>query len=247
MNGSHSELTKSLNHRITDMNLTIPSFRKTLLVAALAACPLFAGQANAQTVTGNLFQTGTGLNSFTIQQGQQFQLTLQITTDFISSGVTYFLFHQQGFSSSNPGFQIVARDMSMSPYPDPTTGNATAFGGNAGQLFWGGNPATYGGGQSNLYDLGATHDASNTSPAGTYTIGILTINSFANLSLGTHTIRLDRAVVTDRTSGNFGDRPFTAEVTITVVPEPATVGMVAMGGGLLLVAAWRKRRNSVKA
>jgi hypothetical protein len=217
------------------MNLT--SFRNTILVAALAACS-FGYTANAQspTVTATLTQTGTGLNNFTINPGQQFQLTLQITTNFISSGATFFFFHQQGFMSGNPGFQLIARDMSMNPYPDPTTDDATAFGGNAGQL----NPA-------NMFDLGSTNNGSATDPAGTYTLGIFTINSLSGLSIGTHTIRIDRGVITDRTNNGFEDRPFNATVTITVVPEPATIGLATMGGGLLLFAAWRKRRNSVKA
>ena len=50
--------------------------------------------------------------------------------------------------------------------------------------------------------------------------------------------------MTDRTGGGFNDVPMTASFTITVlaVPEPTTVGLAVLGGGVLLIGAWRKRR-----
>ena len=197
------------------------------LVAALALIPFVASQSgNAQSVaTGSLTQTGTGLSTFTISSNQQFQLTLMVTTNFISSGDTYFFQND----NATPIFQIVARDMSLSPYPDPTVNNP--FNGNAGLL----NPV-------NDFDLGATNDLSDTDPAGTYTLGILTFNTL-NAPNGQYTIFLDnRSIITDRTGGGFADVPFGGMVTINVIPEPATVGLAVMGGAMLLGVVLRKRR-----
>jgi hypothetical protein len=206
--------------------------RRMLFVIALVVCPLLtSGLSNAQTVTASLFQTGTGLTTFSILPNQTFQLTLQVTTNFISSGVTYF-FNNPQFAGS-PFFQITARDMSMNPYPDPTTDDATAFGGNAGLL----NPF-------NDFDLGSTNNGSATDPAGTYTIGILTFHAMNVFPPGPFTIATDRGIITDRTGGQFNDVPFSAFVTINFIPEPTTVGLAVIGGAGLLVAAWRKRSRS---
>jgi hypothetical protein len=112
-----------------------------------------------------------------------------------------------------------------------TTDDGTAFGGDAGLL----NPV-------NDFDLGATNNGSATDPAGTYTIAILTLTSTA--PIGQYTIFTDRGIVTDRTGGAFNDVVFNAMATINVIPEPTTVGLAVMGGGMLLVAGYRKHRRS---
>src|SRR3954452_14410023 len=113
--------------------LAAANVRRMLLIIALVVCPLLtSGLSNGQTVTATLTQTGTGLPTFTIPANGTFQLTLQVTTNFISSGVTYF-FNNPQFAGT-PHFQITARDMTLNPYPDPTTDDATAFGGSAGLL-----------------------------------------------------------------------------------------------------------------
>ena len=48
--------------------------------------------------------------------------------------------------------------------------------------------------------------------------------------------------MTDRTGNGFNDVPMTASFTVNVVPEPTTVGLAVIGGGVLLIGAWRKRR-----
>jgi hypothetical protein len=215
----------------TETNLTAAKVRRMLLVIALVVCPLLtSGLSNAQTVTASLFQTGTGLTTFSITPNQQFQLTLQVTNNFISSGVTYFFNNPQFAGTAR--FQIIARDMSLNPYPDPTTDDATAFGGNAGLL----NPF-------NDFDLGSTNNGSQTDPAGTYTIGVLTFNAL-NVPAGSYTISTDRGIITDRTNNMFNDVPFSTFVTINVIPEPTTIGLAILGGGALLVGAWRKRSRA---
>ena len=216
-------------------NLTPSKLRRTVLIAALAMSAFLAMQSgNAQTVTATLTASTNAAGPFSsnmisITQNQQFFLRLQISTNFDSSGITFFL---QSSSNASGFFRITARDMSMSPYPDPTTDDATAFGGNAGLL----DPV-------NDFDLGATNNGSATDPAGMYTIATLTL-SVMNLTPGQYSIFVDRGIVTDRTGGGFEDRPFTAMATFNVlaVPEPATVCYAVIGGLLLVGARWRSRR-----
>ena len=219
-------------------NLTSAKVRRFFLIAALVVCPFLAvqsGNAQTPTVTATLFAgnsaAGPFNSSISITQNQQFFLRLQINTNFISSGITFFLQSNNG----NGLFRLTARDMSMSPYPDPTTDDATAFSGDAGLL----NPV-------NDFDLGGTNNGSATDPAGMYTIAIFTINTL-NAPMGTYTIVTDRGIVTDRTGGGFEDRAFTAMATVNVIPEPTTVGLAVIGGGMLLVAGYRKHRRSKAA
>ena len=218
-------------------NLTSAKVRRFFLIAALVICPFLAMQSgNAQTVTATLFGSTSPSGPFssstiTITQNQTFYLQLQITTNFISSGITFFVQSNNGSGL----FRVVARDMTGNPYPDPTTDDATAFGGDAGLL----NPV-------NDFDLGSTNNGSTTDPAGTYTIAILTFNTL-NAPVGTYTIFTDRGIVTDRTNNGFEDRAFTAMATINVIPEPTTVGLAVIGGGMLLVAGYRKHRRSKAA
>jgi hypothetical protein len=207
------------------MNTSRPAVvaRRTLIAAVAMLATIFAPLSSAQTVNATLVPSTIGNNG-------TFTLTLQITTNFVSSGITYFL---QSSSNANGLFRIVSRDMSMSPYPDPTTDDATAFGGDAGLL----NPV-------NDFDLGSTNNGSATDPPGMYTIAVLTlqlVNPFPGP--GRYDIFIDRGIVTDRTGGGFEDRPFTAMASFIIpVPEPATVSFAVFGGLLILGAAWRSRR-----
>ena len=209
-------------------NLTSAKVRRFFLIAALVVCPFLAIQSgNAQTVSAQLVNPNNGSSTLNIMQGEAFTLRLQITTNFLSSGITFFLQSNNGSGF----FRITSRDITLSPYPDRTTSDAQAFGGDAGLL----NP-------TNDFDLGLTNNGSDTSPAGSYTISLL---NFANTApIGTYTISVFQGVVTDRTNNGFNDVPFTAMATVNVVPEPTTVGMAVIGGGMLLVAGYRKHRRS---
>jgi hypothetical protein len=103
-------------------NLTSAKVRRFFLIAAVVVCPFLAvrsGQAQA-TVNASLFGPN-GSSTVNIMQGQSFTLTLQITTNFISSGITYFLQSNNG----NGFFRIIARDvtsfriLAARPAPDP--------------------------------------------------------------------------------------------------------------------------------
>jgi len=220
-------------------NLTTAKLRRTLLIAALAICPILAinsSYAQPQVVTATL--TAGGNNSITITQNQSFTLTLAVTTNFVSSG--YSVFYQ---STNGSGFFRLVSRTNTSPtfidpvdgprpiFNDPTTANSTAFGGNAGLL----DPV-------NDFDLGYTGDQTNNQAAGMFSLQTITINTL-NAPAGTYTIVLDRGVMTYHPDPNtFQDIAMAASFTVNVVPEPTTVGLAVIGGGVLLVGAWRKRR-----
>ena len=225
-------------------NLTTAKIRRMLLIAALLICPFLAMQtSNAQqpTVTATLLGStsvgGPYSQTITITQNQQFFMQLAVTTNFDSSGYTVFYLSNNGSGL----FRLVSRvnlspihPMTMMPvFNDPTTPDGVAFGGNAGLL----DPV-------NDFDLGYTGDSFNNQPGGSYSLQMITVNTL-NAPVGTYTILTDRGVMTDRTGGGFVDRPFSAMLTINVIPEPTTIGLAVVGGGMLLVAAWRKRRSRV--
>src|SRR6202790_3815633 len=100
--------------------------RRIYLVVALALFLLLATEkAFAQEVaTGVLSQTGTGLTTFNLAAGNSvFQLDLNITINFNSLGITYFL-----VSNDASGLiAITARSIVGSPYQVLTTSDAVAF------------------------------------------------------------------------------------------------------------------------
>jgi hypothetical protein len=219
-------------------NLTTAKLRRTLLIAALVVCPFLAvpsGNAQPPVVTAQLL-TSNGTNTISITGNQTFTLQLIINTNFISSGITVFM--QTGANGSGL-FRITDRMFTMQggspfPYEDPTATNATVL-----------TPANALLDPVNNNDLGATDNdfsLSAAAPAGQYSIFTLTFSTL-NAANGQYTIFTDRGVVTDRTGDGFQDRAFSALATINVIPEPTTVGLAVIGGGMLLVAGWRKRRT----
>ena len=202
--------------------------RRMLLVIALVVCPLLApesGRAQAPVVTATL--TGSnGSSTVNITSNQSFTLTLMINTNFPSSGITFF------FRSNAAGsglFRITARDATGSPYVFPPL---VCSPGDPCLL----NPV-------NDFDLGGSN-VPDPLPPGSYTVATFTFETL-NAPIGQYTISTDRGIVTDRSGGGFVDRPFTATATINVVPEPGTVGLALLGGGALLVAAWRRQRRQM--
>ncbi len=215
----------------SSLNLTAAKIRSLFLVTALVICPLFAAQnGNAQAVATATLTSG-GMNSISITSNQTFTLTLAVTTNFISSGFTVF------FQSNNGSgrFQLLSR-VNNGPYPDPTTDDGSAFGGNAGILM-----------PSNMFDLGYTNNGVVTTPAGTYTLLTLQVRGVNAVAGSSYTIFLDnRSIMTDRTGGGFNDvnmgGPNGPQFTVNVIPEPTTVGLAIIGGAALLVVAYRKQR-----
>ncbi len=214
-------------------NLTLAKLRKLLLVTALVICPFLALQSGNAQSTANATLTSGGLNSINITSSQTFTLNLAVSINFPSSGFTVF------FQSNNGSglFQLISR-VNTSPYPDPTTSDATAFGGTAGRLM-----------PSNMFDLGYTNNGADVTPippSGTYQLLSLQVNAL-NAPAGTYTIFLDsRSEMTDRSNGFqdvFIGGPNGPQFTVNVIPEPSTVGLAILGGGALLIAVWRKQRS----
>ena len=226
-------------------NLTVAKLRKFLLVTALVICPFLALQTgNAQAVSTATLTSG-GMTSISITQGGSFTLTLGITTNFISSG--YTVFYQAGNAAGASGFRLLSR-MNLSPingvtgtfvFNDPTTSDAVAFGPpNNGGFLTGTVP------RSNQFDLGYTGDQTNNQPAGTFTLQSVVINAFS-AGPGVYMFGLDsRSIMTQAGTFmdiNMGGNPIFT-VTVTAIPEPATLGLFVVGGALLLVFAWRRQR-----
>jgi hypothetical protein len=71
-------------------------------------------------------------------------------------------------------------------------------------------------------------------PPGSYFVATLTLSISGALAPGTYHIFLDpaRSIVTASTLNDFP--LITNQVTINVVPEPATAGLALLGCGLLL-------------
>ena len=201
--------------------------RKLILVAFLLIAPFLAFQTSSAQSVATATLTSGGLTSVTIGPNGTFTLTLGITTNFIAGG--YTVFYQ---SNNGQGlFEITSRTsldpIYPFPFPDPIP---------LPDLL---NPST-------ASDFGAgTSGPGVTHPAGTFDLQAVTISAL-NAPIGTYTIFLDnRSIITDRTGGGFLDVPFGGAsgpmFTVTVVPEPATTGLLAMAGGALSFLAWRKR------
>ena len=208
---------------------TIAGLRKLILIAALVVSPLLAFQTgNAQSVAIATL-TLSGTNSITIGSNGTFTLTLGVTTNFVSGGYTVFYesINGQGL------FRLIGRTNLNPIFTDPTS--LDPFGGMAGLL----DP-------SNQFDLGYTGDQVNNQVPGTFALQSVDV-VMLNAPIGTYTIFLDnRSIMVDRTGGGFTDVNMGGAsgpiVTIIVVPEPATVGLLVIGGAAVLVVAWCKRR-----
>lgn len=209
----------------------LAKFRAALLAATLAACPLVAFQTVKGQETAVATLTSGGLNSITIGQNGTFNLTLAVTTNFASVG--YTVFYQ---SNNGQGFfQINSRT-----FLDPIFA-----GGGAPPPF---PPFPMLLNPTNMFDLGSSvPDPNTTHPAGTFTLQSVNIGAL-NAPIGTYTIFLDnRSIMTSASA--FNDVNMGGQAgpifTVNVVPEPATVGLLMIGGAVALVAMRRKRRAGV--
>ena len=204
-------------------NLTVAKLRQLLLAAVLAVCPLVACQTVNAQATATATLTSGGINSITVASNGSFNLTLGVTTNFVSNAYTVFyrsingqgLFQINSRTNLNPIFMFGADP----PFP----------------LLL--NP-------SDMFDLGGTTNQINNQPPGTFNLQSVNI-SVLNAPIGTYTIFLDnRSIMTQ--AGTFLDvnmgGPSGPMFTVNVIPEPKTVGLLVMGGAMLLVAAWRQRR-----
>ncbi|MEO7796786.1 MAG: hypothetical protein ABIY47_03555, partial [Opitutaceae bacterium] len=170
-----------------------------------------------------------------------FTLTLAVTTNFDSGGYTVFL-----QSNNGSGFFRLSNRMNLSPIIDDGSGPRPVFNDpTVANPFPNIAAATLS--PSNMFDLGYTGDQMNNQPPGTFTLASYLVTVNPATPNGTYTIFLDnRSIVTSRTGGFFTDvnigGPTGPQFTVTVIPEPTTVGLAIIGGAALLVVAWRKQR-----
>ncbi len=195
---------------------------------------ILAVQSGYAQSTATATLTSGGANFVNITPGQSFTLSLGVTTNFISSG--YTVFYQAIGGPAPPFFQITARsntspinpDTGMPVFTFPTIDPFPV-------------PFPY------QFDLGAFGDQTHNQPPGTFSLHDLTIMALPSAVPGSYSYRLDpRSIMTDRTGGGFFDVNMGGAsgptFTINVIPEPNTVGLVALGGTTLFLMARRRRR-----
>lgn len=179
----------------------------------------------AQNATATLFNNGS--SSLSIAAGGTFTLNLNIVTTFGSTGITYFLRSTDGSGL----FTVTGRNIGASPFTDLVTSDAQALGSPNGTM----QPA-------NLRDLGAVvSDPSAPVAAGSYFVSTLTLSVSASAAPGVYHIFLDNRGVVAGGPPDFADHGITSnQVTVNVVPEPATWLMLTIGAGCLVILSRRR-------
>ena len=195
--------------------------RRIYLVIALALFPLLASEkASAQNATATILNGG--LPGITLPfGGGTFTFDINIMTTFSSIGMTYFLQSTDGSGF----FSLTGRNVVGSPFSDvlPIMFPVDL------------DPVT------NVDLGGGVPDLNNPAPPGNIFIATFSLSYSATLAPGVYHIFLDsRAIVADT---NFNDHTVTGnQFTVTIVPEPATVGLAVLGGVMLLGFVWKARR-----
>ncbi len=212
----------------------IATIRKTILIGALALCPLLVSpKALAQTAdaSGTFAQTGTGLQTISITSNGTFSLDLNITTTFNSNGITFFLQSNDGINQ----FQITGRSNVGGVYNDPTSGD--------GQVL---DPMNAILDPINGKDLGYTDDAGEFDVPGTYYVGTVTLQGL-NLMVGSTYHIFMVGNLNGSTRPVIGDDQFNThylnvnEVTINVVPEPSTYALLGLAAVGFAVVVYRRK------
>lgn len=189
--------------------------RRIYALLALFVLPFLANERmSAQNATGYLFQTGTGATTLNIDRSTTgtFQLDFNVMVPFSSNGVQYFL--ETGANGSGR-FSVIARNTMGTPYTDIITSDGVAFTPANGLL----DPV-------NNNNLGGTSpDLAMPEPPGQYFIARLTFSIRSDIPVGTYTIFLNRALMTDP---SFNDHALVANtVTINIVGVPPQLALVS--------------------
>jgi hypothetical protein len=178
------------------------TFRRRWLALALVLCTsLTATAAKEQSSTAIGSLTYGGSPTITINAGKSFPMTFRLTTNFVSSGITYFLKCPQGSNF----FRIVSIDETSWPFLNPFVAAIRPLPVPLGDLL----PASADLGPSSVDQL---------VPPGNYTVATLNVFVLPTTPAGQYTIIIDRGIVTDRTGGSFNDVPISAgPMTINVI------------------------------
>lgn len=178
---------KSTTHRTVTV-------RRFLLITALAVGSFLASQSgNAQNTASATLASG-GQTSITMGPNGTFDLTLGVTTNFVSRGYSNWY----AVSANGSGlFQINGSRTNLSPIDptttnfaidDPTTEDFNLFDGPNGSLTTGraNSPTT----ATHEFDAGYTTDQSHNQPAGTFSLQKLQVSAL-NAPPGIYTLFLD--------------------------------------------------------
>lgn len=221
--------------------------KNPLLLAILLLTFTWAahGQTHTQSLTFDDLGLGGGTtNSGTYNQNDTFGFDVYLTFDgYICGGLSFWLETQvlNNFSGSlsitgvtyGPTFPI-----SIQRSPNPAPFNASV-GASAGY-------------QTENRDLGSINSPPSTTP-GTYFVAHITL-SIVGAMPGVYTLRSTTVSphISEATSfdpgkgGTFSDNILPVEeYTITIVPEPATLGLLALGAVSLAIAFRAKKRISI--
>jgi len=218
--------------------------KKLLLITALAltCAGIAAPRANAQTAQftftpiGNISNVAPGATI-------QFAINLAYTSGPAQQdiqGLTYFL---QVNNAAPFSFSITGRSNAGSPFTDliRTNGEVTSTGDSAGSDPGADNALN----PQNDIDLGGL--AAAPMGSGNYFVANITLTIAGNAAAGTYTIQSTTtggktSVVNNNNGDTFPIQP--GSLVVTVVPEPSTYALLALGAIGVGVIVYRRRATA---
>ena len=175
----------------------------------------------------NLFASGTTNTSLVVAAGSTFSLDTSITfTGFTAVGLSYWL---EASTALAPHLTLTSETYFQN-WAANQSGTNTAFATS--------DAGTDSGFLRETRDLGSTSTYNNGLPndpktAGTYQVSTLNFSLDGSIAPGTYTIQLTTLspVVSEISDSSFNDHAVAVSTfTLTVVPEPATLSLLGLGG-----------------